>query len=114
MGHSQRMSTGTSILVDRFIAPLIIANDILLEGRAQFITFHIPNNENLTIINVYAARSSNERVLMWKRLNEASFTVDHVILGSDFNHFEEIDCRRIVGERLMHKMEVAAWHHMTL
>jgi hypothetical protein len=114
MGHSQRMSTGTSILVDRFIAPLIIANDILLEGRAQFITFHIPNNENLTIINVYAARSSNERVLMWKRLNEASFTVDHVILGSDFNHFEEIDRRRIVGERLMHKMEVAAWHHMTL
>jgi len=39
MGHSQRMSVGTSILIDKSLAPLITANDILLEGKVQFITF---------------------------------------------------------------------------
>jgi hypothetical protein len=38
MGRSQRMSAGTSILIDGSLAPLISANDILLEGMAQFIT----------------------------------------------------------------------------
>jgi hypothetical protein len=60
------MNAGTSILINRSLAPLIRANGIFLEGRAQFITFQIPGNGNLTIINVYAAYSSNKRVLMWK------------------------------------------------
>ncbi len=38
MGHSQRTSAGTTILVDRATAPLITAHGILIEGRAQYIT----------------------------------------------------------------------------
>jgi hypothetical protein len=83
MGRSQRMSAGTSIFVDRSLAPLISANGILLEGRAQFITLHILGTGTLTIINVYASCSSNERALMWKRLNEANLVADHFILGGD-------------------------------
>ncbi len=64
------MNASTSILIDRSLAPLISANDILLEGRAQFITFQILGNRNLTIINIYVACSSNERASMWKRLSE--------------------------------------------
>jgi hypothetical protein len=64
MGRSQIMSVGTSILIDRSLAPLISANDILLESRAQFITLQILSNGNLTIINIYAACSSNERMSM--------------------------------------------------
>jgi hypothetical protein len=86
MGRSQRMSAGTSFLIDNFLAPLISANDILLECKAQFITFQIPSNENPTIINVYVAYFSNERTLMWKQLNEANLVADHFILGGDFNH----------------------------
>jgi len=86
MGRSQRMNAGTSILVDKSFAPLISANDILLEGRAQYISLQILGIGTLTIINVYAACSSNERALMWKRLSEANLVVDHFILGGDFNH----------------------------
>jgi hypothetical protein len=48
----------------------------------------------LIIINIYAVRSSNERAPKWKRLSEAGFIVDHVILG-DFNHFEKTNHRGI-------------------
>jgi hypothetical protein len=80
------MSVNTSSLIDRSLAPLISANDILLEGRAQFITFQIMGNGNLTIINIYVACSSNERASMCKRLSEVNLVVNHFILGADFNH----------------------------
>jgi len=89
MGCSQRMSAGTSILVDRSLAPLISANDILLEGRAQYITLQILGTGTPIIINVYAACSSNKRASMWKRLSEVNLVADHFILGGDFNHWEE-------------------------
>jgi exonuclease III len=114
MGHSQRMSTGTSILIDRPLAPLISANDIFLKGRAQFITLQIPSNGNLTIINVYAAYSSNEKASMWERLSEANLATNHFILGDDFNQWEEIEHGRVAQKCRMHKKEVAAWHHLTL
>jgi exonuclease III len=114
MGHSQRMSIGTSILMDRSLAPLISANNILLKGRAQFITLQIPNNGNLTIINVYAACSSNEKASMWKRLSEANLATNHFILGDDFNHWEETKHGGVAKKCRMHKREVAAWHHLTL
>jgi hypothetical protein len=53
MGRSQRMSVGISIMVDRSLAPQITSNNIILEGRIQFITFEFPDNGNLTIINIY-------------------------------------------------------------
>jgi predicted ATPase len=68
----------------------------------------------LTIINVYAACSSNKRALMWKRLSEANLAVDHFILGDDFNHWEETNREGVVGKRRMHRREATAWHHLTL
>jgi hypothetical protein len=114
MGRSQRMSAGTSILVDRSLAPLISANGILLEGKAQFITLHILGTSTLTIINVYASCSSNERASMWKRLTKANLVVDHFILGGDFNHLEEIQRGGVAGKRWMHRRKATTWHHLTL
>jgi hypothetical protein len=56
------------------------------------------DKENLTIINIYDARTSNEWALMWKQLNEANFDTSHVIIGRDFNHLEDIDRRRKAKE----------------
>jgi hypothetical protein len=114
MGRSQQMSAGTSIFVDRSFAPFISANDILLEGKAQFITLQILGTGTLTVINVYAACSSNERASMWKWLSEANLVVDHFILGGDFNHWEETERGGVAGKRKMHRREVTAWHHLTL
>jgi exonuclease III len=50
---------------------------------------------------------------MWKRLSEAGFLADHVILGRGFNHSEETNRRGSVGDRQMRRREVATWHHMT-
>jgi hypothetical protein len=108
------MNAGTSILIDRSLAPFISANDILLEGKAQFITLQISGTGNLTIINVYATCSSNERASMWKQLSEANLAIDHFILGGDFNHWEETKRRGVAGKRRMHRKETIAWHHLTL
>jgi hypothetical protein len=108
------MSAGTSILVDKSLAPLISVNGILLEGRAQYITLQILGTGTLTIINVYAAYSSNERASMWKWLSEVNLVADHFILGGDFNHWEEIERGGVAGKRRMHRREATAWHHLTL
>jgi hypothetical protein len=66
MGQSKRMSASTSILVDKSLAPQITSNGIFLEGRTQYITFKLSNNENLTIANIYGTHTSNEQAFMWK------------------------------------------------
>jgi hypothetical protein len=108
------MSASTAILVDKAIARLISENGILLDGMAQYITLQFPDNGSLIIINIYAAKSSNEKAPMWKKLSEVGFTANHIILGGDFNHFEETNRRGIARERQMCKRKVATWHHMTL
>jgi hypothetical protein len=105
---------GTAILVDRTSAPLVKDNNILIEGRAQFITLHLPDSSLLTIINIYAPTSSRNRAPLWRRVSAAEFVADHIILGGDFNHLEEVSRRGLAGERWMHKREAASWHHMTL
>ncbi|CAK9200508.1 unnamed protein product [Sphagnum troendelagicum] len=114
MGRSQRTSVGTAILVDMATAPLVKEHDILMEGHAQFVTLQSPDNGTLTIVNIYALRSSNDRTPLWRRINQAEFTADHIIVGGDFNHLEKINCKGISGERQMHRREATAWHHMTL
>jgi hypothetical protein len=114
MGTSQRTSVGTAILVDKATAPLVKEHGIVMEGRAQFLTLQSPENGSLTIINIYAQHSSNNRALLWRKLSQADFTADHFIIGGDFNHLEETDRRGTSGERQMHRREAASWHHMTL
>ncbi|CAK9860654.1 unnamed protein product [Sphagnum jensenii] len=105
MGCSQRINAGTAILVNRAIAPLIKEH---VEGRAQFITLQSPDNGLLTIVNIYAPCSSNNRTPLWQKINQAEFASDHIILGGDFNHLEETDCRGTFDERQMHKREAAS------
>jgi exonuclease III len=69
MGRSQRTNAGTAILVDEATAPFTIDHDTLVEGHAQFITIQSPRNGSLTIINIYAPRSSNDRAQFWQRIN---------------------------------------------
>jgi hypothetical protein len=114
MGRSQRISAGTTILVDRATAPLIKDHGTLIEGRVQFITLQSPDNGLLTIVNIYAPRTSDERALLWCRISQTEFSSDHVILGGDFNHLEVTDHKGTSGTRQMHRKEAASWHHMTL
>jgi exonuclease III len=114
MGNSQRISAETAILVDRMTAPLIKEDGIITEGRTQYLTFHLPDSTKLSIINTYAPRTSRDRATLWKKIGEANFTADHVIIGGDFNHMEKEEARGKVGERRMHRREAASWHHLTL
>jgi exonuclease III len=114
MGCSQRTSAGTAILVDKAPPPFITAHGTLIEGRAQFITLQSPDNGTLTIINVYAPHSSNDRAQLWRKINQSDFNSDHIILGGDFNHLKVTDGKGTPGERQMHRREFASWHHMTL
>ncbi len=108
MGISQRTNAGTAILADRATSPLIMENGILTEGRVQYITLHLPDSSELTIINTYAPRSSRDKAPLWKRISEAEFTTDHIIIGGDFNHLEEVNYRGRAGERRIHRREAAS------
>jgi hypothetical protein len=99
MGRSQRTSAGTTILVDRRTAPLVVDSGILMEGRAQFIKLQFADSSSLTIVNVYAAQSSNNRALLRKAISRAEFVSDHTIIGGDFNHLEETTRKGTSGER---------------
>ncbi len=73
MGITQRTSAGTAILVDRMTAPLIKEDGILVEGRAQYITLHFPDNSELTIINTYVPKTSRDRAPLWKKNQRGQF-----------------------------------------
>ncbi len=114
MGNSQRTNAGTAILVDKMTAPLIKEDGILTEGRVQYITLHLPDSSELSIINSYAPRTSRDKASLWKKISKANFIADHVIIGGDFNHLEEEEARGRARERRMHRREAASWHHLTL
>jgi len=88
--------------------PLVKEDKILIEGRVQYITFHLPDNSELTIINTYASRMSRSRAPLWRRISEANFTADRTIIGRDFNHFEEMGTRGTARQRKMHRRELTA------
>jgi hypothetical protein len=108
MGNSQRISVGTAILVDRMMAPLVKEEGIITEGRTQYPTLHLPDSTELSIINTYAPKASRDRATLWKKIEEANFTADHVIIGGDFNHMEEEEPKGKARERRMHRREVAS------
>jgi hypothetical protein len=56
-------------------------------------------------VNIYAPRTSDERALLWRRISQAEFSSDHVILGGDFNHLEVTDHKGTFGTRQMHRRE---------
>jgi exonuclease III len=114
MGRSQRISAGTAILINRVTTSLIKDHGTLMEGCAQYVSFQSPEGGTLTIINVYAQRSSSDRALLWQKITQVNFTADHVVVGGDFNHLEETTRRGIFGERQIHRREASTWHQMTL
>ncbi len=95
-------------------APLVKEDGIIAEGRTQYLTLHLPDSTELSIINTYASRASRDRTTLWKKIGEANFTADHVIIGGDFNHMEEEEAKGKTRERRMHRREAASWHHLTL
>ncbi len=99
MGTSQRTSARTAILVDRMTAPLIKEDGILAVGTAQYVTLHLPDSSELSIINIYAPRTSRDRAPLWKKISEANLSAEHIILEGDFNNFEEEETRGKAGER---------------
>ncbi len=114
MGRSQRISAGMAILMDRATSPYIKDQGILVEGRAQYVTLQSLKGGSLTVINLYVQRTSNERASLWKKITQASFGFDHILVGGDFNHLEEITRRGVPSTRQVHRREVATWHQMTL
>jgi hypothetical protein len=55
------------------MAPLIKEDGILVEGRAQYITLHLPDNSELTIINTYVPKTSRDRAPLWKKNQRGQF-----------------------------------------
>lgn len=95
-------------------SPYIKDHGILVEGRAQYVTLQSPEGGSLIVVNVYAQRTSNERALLWKKITQASFGSNHILVGGNFNHLEEITRWGVPGARQVHRREATTWHQMTL
>jgi hypothetical protein len=114
MGTSQRLSAGTAILVDKSTAPLVKDHETLSTGRAQYITLQAPEGGILTIANIYAPISSNDRAPLWRKLSQADLDSGNIIVGGDFNHAEGKVRGEASGTRRMLRREAVAWHQMTI
>ncbi len=80
------MSASTAILVDKQIALAVVDNRILMEGQAQYIKLWSVDSGTLIVVNVYGARTSKNRALLWKAISNANLGSDNTIIGGDFNH----------------------------
>jgi endonuclease/exonuclease/phosphatase family metal-dependent hydrolase len=98
MGPTQRMSAGIAILVDKKTVPLVVDNEILMEGRAQFIKLQAASSGTFTIVNVYVAWTSRNRAFLWKAISRVELYSDNTIIGGDFNHQEETSRRGIARD----------------
>lgn len=114
MGMSQITSAGTAIFVDRVTSSFVKDHGILTVGRARYVTLQSPEGGLLTVVNIYAQHTSNERASLWRKITHANFDSDHILVGGDFNHLEEITRWGIPGTRQIHRREAAAWPQMTL
>ncbi|CAK9870624.1 unnamed protein product [Sphagnum jensenii] len=87
MGHSQRTSAGTSILVDRRTAPLVVDSEILMEGRAQFIKLQFADSGSLTIVNVFRKMSKNAYTFDngRSRANSTVSRIDKFMISQDLD-----------------------------
>jgi len=94
-------------------APLVKEDKIVTKGKVQYVTLHLLDSSELTIVNTYASRTSRSRAPLWRRISEANFTTDHIIIGGDFNHLEEEEARGMAEQRKMHRRESTAWHQLT-
>jgi hypothetical protein len=74
-----------------------ILNDILLVSLSEFITLHLSDNGSLTIISVSTPRSSSNRAPLWRKISATEFIANHLVLGGDFNHLEEVSCKGLAG-----------------
>jgi len=108
------MSIGTAILVDKSTTPLVKDHGTLSAWRAQYITFQAPEGGILTIVNIYAPNSSNDRAPLWWKLSQADLASDNYIVGGDFNYAEGKNRGKALGESRMLRREAAAWHQMTI
>ncbi|CAK9869616.1 unnamed protein product [Sphagnum jensenii] len=84
----KRLNAKTAILVDKSTAPLVKDHRTLSVGRAQYITLQAPEGGLLTIVNIYAPLSSNDRAPFWRKLSQVDLASGDVIVEGDFNHAE--------------------------
>jgi hypothetical protein len=64
----------------------VVDNRILMEGQAQYIKLWSVDSGTLIVVNVYGARTSKNRALLWKAISNANLGSDNTIIGGDFNH----------------------------
>ncbi len=57
-----------------------------------------PEGGILTIVNIYASNSSNDRAPLWRKLSQADLASDIYIVGGDFNHAEGKNKGGALGE----------------
>jgi hypothetical protein len=86
----------------------------LSAGRVQYITLQAPEGGILTIVNIYAPNSSNDRAPLWWKLSQADLASGNIIVGGDFNHVEGKVRGEASGTRRMLRREAVAWHQMTI
>ncbi len=113
LGSLQRWSVSTTILMAPKSTPLILKHVIIMQGLAQYVFFKILDQDMFSVINVYAAQTSNESVVLWKAIFDSELFASHYVLAGDFNMSKDVHCTESVGHKFMGRREVTIWHRMT-
>ena len=93
-------------------APYIIRKEVIVSGRAQYM---ILEKDNLTwgLLNIYAPNQPSAHALFWETVTIAlPNSIDHWIVGGDFNMLETPLDRVGGSSTSIHRRELATWERL--
>ncbi|KAH7277724.1 hypothetical protein KP509_38G003900, partial [Ceratopteris richardii] len=87
----------------------VVEDKIIVQGRAQYVILE-KENVRWGIVNIYAPKQEAERAPFWRELYSClPNSVEHWIVGGDFNMVESLDDRRGGNPTSIHGHELATW-----
>ncbi|KAG0595816.1 hypothetical protein M758_UG200300 [Ceratodon purpureus] len=109
-----RFSGGTGIVVGSQMAPHIIQNGVIIEGRAQYIILEL-GSHRIGILNLYAPNLPGQRQRFWAQLENFDYPVAEWIVGGDYNMTENAEDRSPDYKgKAMTGREEAAWNRFMI
>jgi hypothetical protein len=64
------LAGGMAILLNNKVADNVHEHGVILQGRAQFVTFKLNAKEKLGILNIYGLNMTSPRASLWQKIAE--------------------------------------------
>jgi exonuclease III len=108
-----RWKAGTTILISSATSHFVIDSDIVVPGRAQWITCLL-DKQVVGILNIYAPNKGPERATFWTQIANNLPQADSWVVGGDFNMVESETDRSSNTPKKLSREEREAWDRLVM